>query len=96
MSNFSDYIKNNDTIKSGKTESLHNYTNDDLQSMIDKYSCLSDDKLINEFMRLTIEKKQRGELSDAQLNDLKVTIMPMLNDQQKDALNRLIQLVKNV
>lgn len=95
MSNFSEFIKNNNNVKESKQEN-HKYSNDELQDMINKYSTLSEDKLINEFIKLTIEKKRKGELSDSQLEQLKKTIVPMLDEKQVESLNNLIQLVKNV
>jgi hypothetical protein len=91
MSNFSDFINKN--IGNDNTGSAA-YSKEDLQSKIDKYSNYSEDKLLNEFVKLTMEKKKRGELLDVELENLKNTISPMLNIEQKKSLERLIQLVK--
>ena len=101
MQNFSDYIKNNKSNKSSsvsedcKIES-DSKTKENLQSKIDEYSNYSSDKLISEFVRLTIEKKRKGELTDFELEKLKSTITPMLNDEQIKTLENLMQMVKNV
>ena len=95
MKNFSDFINNN-REESIKTESKKEYSNDDLQSMIDRYSGYSNDALMNEFIRLTLEKKKRGELNSGELEKLKSTIEPMLNQEQKVALENIMNMVKNV
>ena len=101
MQNFSDYIKNNKSNKSSSVSEDYKIEGDskikeNLQSKIDEYSNYSSDKLISEFVRLTIEKKRKGELSDFELEKLKSTITPMLNDEQKKTLENLMQMVKNV
>lgn len=98
MQKFSDYIKNNESKDDNKISNKVNkeISKDDLQSKIDEYSGYSSDKLLNEFMRLTIEKKRNGELSENELEKLKTTISPMLTSQQKQTLEGLLQVVKNV
>ena len=91
MANFSEYFKND---KHNAVEGK--ISNDELESMINKYSELSEDRLISEFIRLTIEKKKRGELNPSDLETLKNTLAPMLNSKQKDSLDKIIELVKNV
>lgn len=98
MNNFSDFMNKNDDEK--KVNSTSNkeskYTSDQLQDMINKYSGFSKDKLMSEFIKLTLEKKKRGELSDSELENIKSTISPMLNLEQKESLEKLLDMVKNV
>ena len=47
---------------------------------------------MNEFIRLTNEKKQRGELDDSELEKLKNTISPMLNNEQKEQYQKIDRL----
>lgn len=95
MSNFSEFID-----KENKTNSTTNNQNKQSQeymkSKIEEYSNYSQDRLINDFIKMTIEKKKRGELTDKELNNLKNTISPMLNNEQKETLERLLQMVRNV
>ena len=44
---------------------------------------------MGEFLRLTIEKKKRGELKKEELQTIKQTIYPYLNDEQKQNLNQV-------
>lgn len=92
MSNFSDYINSNKI-----NEGLHEKkTKESLQSKIDEYSGFSQDRLMSEFIKLTIEKKKRGELTNDELQSLKNTIVPMLNNEQKIMLDKMLQMVKDV
>lgn len=99
MSNFSDYIKSsNDTTNSKSTGSGHNkvYSEEYLNKLIEDYSKQSKDSLVNEFMKLTIEKKKRGELTHSDIERLKATLSPMLNNEQRENLEKLMQVVENV
>lgn len=94
MNNFSDFIKNQNNQE--KKSENKKYTKEELEDKINDYSKLSSDKLLEEFMRLTIEKKRKGELSDNELQNVKNTISPMLNTEQKAQLDKLLGIVKNV
>lgn len=100
MQNFSEYIKSNKDNVFGNNnadkerDTLKN--NEAMQNKINEYSGYSSDRLINEFMKLTLEKKRKGELSDSELEKLKNTIEPMLNAEQKKSLESLLKMVKNV
>ena len=95
MSKFSDYI-NEEKNNNSKINKNQEEKNDYLKSKIEEYSNYSQDKLINDFVKLTIEKKKRGELTDNELNSLRNTISPMLNNAQKDNLEKLLQMVRDV
>ena len=97
MANFSDYVKNeNNNINSDNTYRDNVNKNEKLEEMIENYSKLSENDLMKEFMRLTLEKKKNGNLSDKELENIKNTILPFLNNEQKDNLEKLIKMVKNV
>lgn len=97
MSNFSDFINNYESKKTEKTNTnKSNPSKEELQKMIDEYSSFSEDKLLKEFIKLTIEKKSKGELTEKDIIQMKSTIEPFLNSEQKQKLNDLIQMVKNV
>ena len=94
MANFNDYIKNNeDNVSACNNERL---SNEHLEDLISKYQNLSSSDLMNEFMKLTYEKKRKGELSSKELNSLKSTISPYLNDEQAKNLERIMNMVKDV
>lgn len=104
MANFSDFIQTEKSKEDVKSSTTHtsaksnnsNMSNEKLEDMINKYSEYSNDKLLEEFMKLTIEKKKKGELTESELNNIKNTILPFLNDEQKKNLDNIIKMVKNV
>lgn len=92
MSKFSDYINTETVNKSeGKIDNKNNY-----EEMIDKYSKLSNDELISEFIKLTAKEKKNGNLKDRELESIKNTISPYLDAKQNKNLDSLINLVKDV
>ena len=97
MANFSDYINNNnDTANTEKTKSSKELKQDDLEKLIDKYSKYDSNSLMSEFLKLTLEKKRRGELKKDELQSIKQTIYPYLDNEQKQNLDNLINMVDNV
>ena len=75
MGNFSDFLNNKrhkgqDDISSKNNSEKKTYTNEDLESMINKYSSFSQDKLMSEFIKLTLEKKRKGELNESSKSKL--------------------------
>lgn len=97
MGKFSDFVNNqiNDMINNNPS-SEKNLSQDDLEKLINKYSSYNQNDLIGEFMRLTYEKKRNGELSASDIDNIKRTIIPFLNDEQKNNLEKLLSMVENV
>lgn len=93
MGNFSDYI-NSTNIDDEKN--IKNNKNEKLEDLIENYSKLSDNDLMKEFLKLTIERKKQGSLSDGELETLKSTILPYLDEKQKNTLENLLEMIKNV
>lgn len=89
MANFSDYNWNKENNEQKLSEQ-------DLKKLIDKYSELDNDTLMKEFLKITLEKKKQGKLSDSELSVLKNSILPYLNESQKQSLNSILEIVKNV
>lgn len=89
MANFSDYNWNKENNEQKLSEQ-------DLEKLIDKYSELDNDTLMKEFLKITLEKKKQGKLSDNELSVLKNSILPYLNESQKQSLNSILEIVKNV
>ncbi len=96
MGNFSDYIKNNNENKNIKQNTNKKLDEQDLEKLIDKYSDMNSDALLQEFMRMTIEKKRRGELTNSELENIKKTMLPYLNENQKNSLAKMMEIIKNV
>ena len=64
--------------------------------MIEDYSKYSEDELMNQFIKMSIQKKKRGELSNSELENIKSMIFPYLNETQKANMDRLLKIVENV
>lgn len=106
MNKFSDYIKNsesnNATFCSKKnSDSIKNaekskYDQTQLEEMIEKYSSFDNSSLMNEFIKLTLEKKKRGELTQGEINGLKSTLLPFLSAEQRVNLEKILDVVSNV
>lgn len=108
MERFSDYLnKHSNEHSNNKKEqeekgneynntSKNRYSEEDLYNMIEKYSTYSSNELMREFLKLTLEKKKNGELDNKAIVTLKETLTPMLNEEQKDNLNKILEMVENV
>ncbi|MGN0960851.1 MAG: hypothetical protein ACI4PF_01475 [Christensenellales bacterium] len=96
MSNFSEYIKNENKGKDDEGQKNKKYTQAELEEMINKYSNYGKDQLMSEFLKLTLKKKKNGELKASDLERVKNTLSPMLNEEQKNNLNQILEMVKNV
>lgn len=93
MSKFSDYIKEeHTTINQINKEKIdeNNITN-----LLEKYSSLSHDQLMSEFVKASKKKKEEGGLSDGECEKLTNALSPYLNDQQKSMMASLLQRGKN-
>ena len=64
------------------------------QDTIDKYKDLSQQDLYKELFNQASNLKAQGKLDNNMLNTLSSTLAPMLNDEQKDLLNKLIDRIK--
>lgn len=95
MGNFSDYIKRAD-INNSDNINLDNDKKEVLEKLIEKYSSLSDNDLMKEFLKMTIERKKQGKLNEEELAILKSTILPYLDEAQKNTLENLLEMIKNV
>lgn len=99
MGNFSDYVNStmvNKTESSENKKEIKECSYENLEKLIDKYSSLDDDVLMKEFLKMTIERKKQGNLNDEELELLKSTIIPYLNNKQKESLQKILEIVKNV
>lgn len=89
LGKFSDY--NFESTPTGESCKEKEY-----QDMISKYSKLNSNELMEEFLKLTMNQKSKGGLSDSELDGIKNTLYPYLNNEQKAKLESIINMVKNV
>lgn len=95
MSSFNDFIKDNkdsESVKDTYTEDR----NKKLEDKINEYQKLSSNELMQEFIKLTIEKKRNGELTKNELENIKQAIIPYLSEEQRQSLQNLLDMVDNV
>lgn len=89
MSKFSDYSK------SYTKEDIKNEINkESIEEVYNKYSKLDNDSLMNEFIKVSLERKKRGELSDSYFENIKNTLFPYLTEEQKTYYNNLVDKIK--
>ena len=86
---FSDF-----SSSSGNTNKKQDVDSEYLQGLINNYSKLSPSDLMNEFMKLSAEKKRNGSLNDNEILRIKQTIFPYLNESQKHMFNNLMEGIK--
>lgn len=102
INKFSEYIDSNledqfDNNKNAKEEKINKESIDNLDQstadLIDKYSKYSTEDLMNEFIKLTTEKKNSGTLN-TDLERYSNILSPYLTDEQKSRMNDLFNKVK--
>lgn len=92
---FSNFIESND-MKEDIDEIVSEKSTTDIEStekLIDKYSKYSTDELMNEFIKITEEKKRNGTLS-ADFDRYNSILQPYLNDEQKNRMRDLFDKVR--
>jgi len=94
VANFSDFIKNSNNETNVKKE--EKVSQENMEELINKYSKLDNNSLMKEFIKMTIDKKKKGELSNSEINSIKSAILPYLNTEQVSQLEKLLDLVENV
>ena len=65
----------------------------DVQDTINKYKGYSENDLLQEFYRVTKEKKQEGSLDSKKILNVVDKLSPFLNNQQKESLKNLIKTI---
>ena len=93
---FSDYIEN-DIFISDKGKIGDEYiVSDNVEStekLIDKYSKYSTDELMNEFIKMTEEKKRNGTLG-ADIDRYNKVLEPYLTEEQKSRMKDIFDKVR--
>lgn len=90
MTKFSEFV-NEDISKKVKKEEKQK---EDISKLIDKYSTYNESDLMQEFLKESIKKKENGELDNDNLLRVKNILTPYLNEDQKEKLNNLLNMVK--
>lgn len=89
---------NNETNYSNDSNESHtNNSNKDFseyEDTINKYKNLSQNELYTELFNQANQLKSQGKLDENTLNTISNTLLPMLNDEQKQLLNGIIEKLK--
>lgn len=102
MKRFSEYIDkaNMDNsgvdVKENNCDKNQNLNQEKVDELVDRYSKYSSDELMSEFIRMTADKKKRGELSAEEIENIKKTISPYLSDEQKINLEKVLNVINYV
>ena len=64
-----------------------------IEEELKKYENLSEQELMQEFLKESKKQKANGDLNDEKLNNIKETLSPFLNKEQLSKLNDLLGLI---
>ena len=87
MNKFSDFTKVDINKES-------NQNKEKVEDFLNKYSGFNKDELMQEFLKVSMEKKKNGGFSAGEIENIKSTLSPFLNSEQKKNLESLINMVK--
>ena len=66
---------------------------DDIDNLINKFNGMSEGELITEVFKIINEKKRNGTFNPDEIDQLASIIAPMLNDEQRQKMQQLIDLI---
>ena len=87
MNKFSDFTKVDINKES-------NQNKEKVEDFLNKYSGFNKDELMQEFLKVSMEKKKNGGFPAGEIENIKSTLSPFLNSEQKKNLESLINMVK--
>lgn len=97
MSKFSEYIKTSVKVDTSEnlTESYkEEITEQNIEEALNKYSTLSREELMQEFLKESSLLKQRGGLDDEHINKIEKVLKPHLNEEQQSMFDNLMTEIK--
>lgn len=89
LSDFADIKITGDEVEKKLKE--NNINTDNLKDNIKKYQNLTQQELMQEFIAVTKNQKQNGEIDNNKLNSMIENLSPYINTQQKEFLQSLIR-----
>ena len=103
--NFKEFCKNKESIcddncnsKNVQDESCvkknkaNNYIN--VEDRVEEYSKLTKDELLKEFLKESGKLKQSGNFNESQIENMRSTLAPFLNEEQKTYFEQLMGMVE--
>ena len=96
MKKFSDYAQKNEKTNSYKGEDIRSNESafELLKRVASKYEGASESDLITAILSEAKKSRERGNLSNAEIDNFANTISPMLNDKQRKRLFAVIESIK--
>ena len=85
---FKSFSQNKEKIVNENQEKVNQY-----EEILNKYKNMSNNELMQNLFSEATKLKQQGKLDSSSLNNLKTTIAPFLNTEQKEMLNSLISAI---
>lgn len=85
---FKSFTNENKRIIDENQEKANEY-----QHILDKYKNMNNNELMSNLFSEASKLKKEGKLDDEQLNRLKSTISPFLNNDQQQMLNEIIKAI---
>ena len=92
MTKFSEFKKQSLCTEPIKKERV---SEDDILDLIDRYSHMDKDQLMNEFVKASKVKREEGGFGDDEIEHLEKTLSPYLNENQKQMFGNLMEIGKN-
>ncbi len=97
MNKFSEHIKKpleKENLKSENEINTNNIDTENLENLLNKYSALSHEELMTEFLKESEKLKSNGGLKEEQLSEIEKVLKPHLNTQQQSMFDNLISEIK--
>ena len=91
---FSEYTEDDNKIINNYKSNTQSKSSEDIEKMYNQYSKYSESELMQEFLKMSKLKKQKGELSDSVIDTYRNTLFPYLSDEQKKTFEYLLNVVK--
>ena len=85
-------FKKTRNMQSGTSEQSENQT-DNIRKTAEEYAKKSDSELLGEILKTASQGKQNGTLDKAQIENFVKRVSPMLNEEQRQRLNGVVEMI---
>ncbi len=85
---FKSFAKDNENVIKDNPKQADEY-----QDILNKYKDMDNNELMSNLFNEASKLKREGKLDYTSLNNLKTTLAPFLNDEQKQMLNSLVNAI---
>lgn len=85
-------FKKTRNMQSSTSEQSENQT-DNIRKTAEEYAKKSDPELLGEILKTASQGKQNGTLDKAQIENFVKRVSPMLNEEQRQRLNGVVEMI---